>query len=375
MKMIKKRYTFLIICTIFSVLFFYFNQNLFYSNNYVYLFESIFSSFFKNKNEVIDLDNIIQQNFVKFGNDIASISNSEFLVLSQNLQEKLKINHNFEFPMVKCSKYKALIFDSLGTKYMITSRTKVLHSGNLGKKIISGKISERDNIVFITESDKYCCEMEVKDLKGNDKFHYCFAKMYVINVSINDAGDKVAIQGMKAEDGKIKSVIQIFDIKSKFPIFTKEFDDIFFSIDFFNNKNLMVIGDHLTMCIKNLGEKINELRYQKKQLCLYSFDKDFGAAISFSPSNDDRNQYILIIDKNCKQLFKIETGKKLKSIFLKNKILTCLSENQVSIFKNSQLQLQKTVSPECINAMFLPYSQSVALLTHNQIKIINKNQD
>ena len=375
MRMIKKRYTFLILCTIFSILFLYFNQNLFYSNNYIYLFEGIFASFFKEKNKEIGLDNIIPRNFIRFGSDIASISNSEFLILSQNLQEKLKINHDFNFPIVKCSKYKALIFDSLGTKYTITTKTKVLENGNLDKKIISAEISERDNIVFITESDKYCCEMKVRDLKGNDKFHYCFAKMHVINISINDIGDKVAVYGMKSENGEIKSVIQIFDIKSEFPIFTKEFDDIFFSVDFFDNKNLMVIGDHLTMCIKNFGEKINELRYPKKQLCLYSFDKDSGAAISFSPSNDERNQYVLVIDKNCRQLFKLETGKKLKSIFLKNKILSCLSENQVSIFKNSQLKMQKTVSPECINAMFLPQSQSIALLTPNQIKLINKNQE
>ena len=375
MKMIKKRYVLLILFTIFTTLFLYFNQNLFYSNNYVYLLEGAFSSFFKSKNKVIELDNIIQQNFIRFGNDIAAISNSEFLVLSQNLQEKLKINHNFNFPVVKCSKYKALIFDSLGTKYMITTKTKVLNSGNLDKKIILGKISERDNIIFITESDKYCCEMKVRDINGNDKFHYCFAKIHVISATINDAGDKIAIQGMKAENGEIKSVIQIFDIKSEFPVFTKEFDDLFFSIDFFDNKNLMVIGDRLTICIKNFGEKINEFRYPKKQMCLYSFDKDFGAAISFSPSNDERNQYILIIDKNCRQLFKIETGKKLKSIFLKNKILSSLSENQVSIFRNSQLKLQKNVSPDCINAMFLPSAQSIALLASNQIKIISKNQE
>ena len=373
MIVIKKRYILLLFCTVFLVVFIYFNKNLFYSNNYIYLYESITSLLFKKKNKEIELDNIIPSNFTKFGNDLVAISNSEFLVLSQSLQEKLRINHSFSSPMIKCSKYKALIFDSSGTKYMVTSKTKVLNSGNLDKKIIFGEISERDNIVFITESDKYCCELKVIDLSGNDKFHYCFAKMYVINASINDQGNRIAIHGIKSENGEIKSVIQIFDIKSEFPVFTKEFDNMFFSINFFGDKDLVLVGDRSTICLKNFGENIKELNYPKKQMCLYSLDKNFGVAISFSPSNDGRNQYILIIDKNCNQIFKIETRKKLKSIFLNNKILSCLSENQALIFKNDQLKFQKTVSPECIHAIFLTNSQSIALLSPNQIKLMSKN--
>lgn len=373
MKVIKKRYTFFIFILIFLLTFIYLNKNLFFSNNLKNKLDDISSSFGKEKNDFFDFDNIIPQNFTTFENDLAAVGSSEFIVFSQNFKKKLSVKHDFKHPILKCSRYKSLVFDTSGNKYMITSKSKVLSDGSVDKKIITGEISELDNFVLVTESDKYCCEMKVIDIKGNDKFQYFFANMYIIDVSINNDGDKIAICGMKSEEGVIKSVVQIFDIKSEFPIFTKELDDTFISINFFDNKNISIIGNHSTICIKNLGQKIKEFKYPKKQMCLFSFNKDFGTAISFSPSNDYRNQYILILNKNCQQTSKIETGKKLKSIFFKNKSLTILSENQVQVLDiNGNNKLRSKSSTQCKSAIFLPNTKSIALASSNKI---TKNND
>ena len=351
MKILLKKYISIIIVLAISFLsaFILLNKNILFSNNFIYCLEDFVNKKNQSSNSYIETDDIIQNNFINFGKDLSCISKSKFMILSHNLKKKLEIKHNFNFPVVKNSKYKSLIFDSDGKNYIVTSKSKILYEGKLDQKIITAKISERDNIVFLTESDEYCCEIRVLTLNGNEKFRYCFAKFYLTDVSINDKGNKVAICGLISENNKIKSIIQIFDIDTGSSIFCKEFENNkFLSINFFNNKNLMAIGSNIAVSIKNLGKRTKTFDYFKKNLCFYSFDKNSGAALSFSPTNDGRNQYILILNKNCKQKSKIETEKKLKSLCFKNGTILALSDSQSLVYKfNGKICYQKKVPINC----------------------------
>lgn len=351
MKILLKKYISVIIILIISFfsVFILLNKNIFFSNNIVYCVENLINKKNKSSNLFIESDDIISSNFINFGKDLSFVSKSKFMILSHNLKKMLEIKHNFSFPIVKNSKYKSLIFDSDGKNYIITSKSKVLYEGKLDQKIITAKISERDNVVFLTESDEYCCEIRVLSLNGDEKFRYCFAKFYLTDVSISDKGNKVAVCGLISENNKIKSIIQIFDIDSGSSTFYQEFENNkFLSINFFDNKNVMAIGDNMTVSVKNLGKKIKIFDYFKKKLCLYSFNKNSGVALSFSPTNDERNQYILVINKNCKQKYKIETEKKLKSLCFKNGTILSLSDSQSLVYRfNGKICYQKKIPINC----------------------------
>lgn len=364
--------SFLILFISFSSIIFFENINIFYSNNFSNFLEDLLTRKNKKSNSLIKTDLVIPSNFIKFGNDLSVISGSQYMVLSPSLKKILDINHNFSFPVVKNSKFRSLIFDADGQEYMITTKSKILQKGTLDNKIITGKISERDNLVFLVESDKYCCELIVLSLNGEEKFRYCFAKMFVTDVSINDKGDKVAICGLKSENGTIKSIVQIFDLTSELPIFEQEFENNkFLLINFFNNKDLMAIGDKLTVSIKNLGKKTNCFDYHNKNLCLYSFDKNSGAALSFSSNNDERNQHIVMINKNCKQTANIETNRKLKSISRKRGKILALSESQALVFKLfGKIKYQKKVPINC-NKIIPAKNSKFYALGNNEISVMN----
>lgn len=335
---------FLLILTFLSV-FIFLNLKVVKTDNFKNFFDDTINRIGKPKNLVVESDEVIPNNFINFGSDAALISKSKFMILSPSLQKLLEINHNFRFPVVKNSDFKALIFDADGKDYIVTTKSKILNKNSVENKIITGKISDRENLVLITESDEYCCEMRVLTINGKDIYKYCFAQMYVTDAAINDSGDKVAICGLKSEEGETKSVIQIFDFKHAKPIFSKEFaNNIFSFIEFFDDNNFMSIGDNFAINAKNLGENIQEFNYNGKILCLYSFNKKSGAALSFSPTNDERNQYVIIFNKNGKHTNKIETEKRLKSIaFYNNKVLA-VSESQIFILKpNRKISHQKKV--------------------------------
>lgn len=326
----------------FLAVFILINKSIFYSNNFSNFIEDIKNRKNKPKNSTIDIGEITPNNFMKFGDDLSVISKSKFVVLSSKLQKLLEINHSFQYPVVKNSNFKSLIFDSDGTNFIVTTKSKELSNLSLEQKIITGDISDRDNLVLVTESDEYCCEMKVLSINGEDKYQYCFSKLYVSDVAINNSGDKVAICGIQSDGEKTKSVIQIFDIKSESALFIKEFENnVFFSIDFFDDKNLVAIGDKLSISMQNLGQKTKEFEYPKDSLCLSSFDKNSGIALSFSSTHDERNQYIVMLDKNCQQTAKIETGKRLKSIVREKNKVTAISESQLLILSSGKFQKQK----------------------------------
>lgn len=361
MKIVKKRYFFLIVILIFTLIFGYINRKLFYPDNFKYAIRDFKSSIKGEKIKSLSFKSLSKENITFFDDDLAVLTNSTFVILSQRFRKKFELKHNFKSPVLKCSKYKSLIFDSGGHDYTIANKFEVINRGKVQNKIITGEISEADNLVFITESDEYFCEMKVVNINGEDKFHYFFANMYVIDVSINNSGDKIAICGMQSENGKIKSIVQIFDIREKNPIFSKEFEDRFMSINFFDDKNCMLIGNKSLLCVKNIGEEILEMKHNK-QTCLFSFDKNFGAAISISPSNDYRNQKVIIINRECQKISEVNTKKKLKSIYFKDKIVTTTSENQATASKlDGRVILQSKVPLNCKISIFLPKSSHFAV--------------
>ena len=368
---IKVVVSILILFSSFFGVIFFLNKNIFYSDNLRNYLDDLLSRRNKSMNSVVETDLILPNNFIEFDHDLSAISGSKYMVLSSNLKKIMDINHNFRFPVVKNSRFKSLLFDADGQEYFITTKSKVLQKGKTDKKIITGKISERDNLVFLTESDEYCCEILVLSLNGEEKFKYFFANAYLTDVSINDKGDKIAICGLKSENEIIKSVIQIFDFNSETPIFNQEFENNkFFSIDFFNDKDLMAIGDNISVSVKDLGAKVDHFDYYNKNLCLYSFDKKSGAALSFSPNNDGRNQYIIMLNKSCKQTAKIETERKLKSLYRKKGTIVALSESKAMIFKlGGKIKHQKKVPVNCRKLVYANSSKLYAL-GNNEISMI-----
>lgn len=362
---------FMILLISFACVLIFVNKNIFYSRNLQYFFEDYIQKCRLSKNLEIETDEVIANDFINFNGDLAVASKSKFMILSHDLKKLLEINHNFRLPIVKSSKFKSLLFDTDGNNYMVTTKSKVLYKGEMESKIITGKISEGDNIILLTESDEYCCEIYVLSIDGELKYKYCFAKMYCTDVAINDDGSKVAVCGLKSEEGAIKSVIQIFDFKSETPIFTKGFENNkFLLINFFDNSNLIAIGDNVAVSIKNLGEKINDIDYSNKRLCLYDFDKNFGILLSFSATRDERNQHIIVLNKDFKQVSEIETDKKFKSIALKNREIFALSESLATIYNLfGKIKKQKKVPTSCRKILPAGHSK-IYILGNNIIKTI-----
>lgn len=360
----------IIIIFSFLLVFVFLNLRIFKTNNFQNFFDDSINRINKSKNSIIESGEIIPSNFINFGNDIAVINKSKFMILSPSLQKLLEINHDFKFPVIKNSRFKSLIFDADGKNLIITTKSKVLNNFSIENKIITGKISDKENLILITESDEYCCELRVLSVNGKDIYKYCFAQMYVTDAAINDSGDKVAICGLKSEDGKTKSVIQVFDFNHEKAIFSKDFEDnIFLFIDFFDDNNFMAIGNNLTVSAKNLGEKIKEFNYQNKILCLYNFDKKSGAALSFSPNNDERNQYIMILDRNLNPK-KLEISKRLKSIELYNNKILSISESQIFVLKsNGKISHQKKI-PTSSQKALLASNLKAYILGNGKISVI-----
>lgn len=342
------------ICSFFLIVLFL-NWRLVKTNNLHFFLDNIIVRLNKPKNSVISLDEVIPGNFISFGDDISVVGKSKFMILSPSLQKLLEIDHNFKFPVVKNSRFKALLFDADGRNYIVTTKSKVLNKGSLENKIITGKIAEDNVMIFITESNEYCCELRVLSIKGSDIYKYCFAQMYVTDVAVNDAGDKVAVCGLKSEDGVTKSVIKVFDFQHEQAIFSKDFkDNVFFSVNFFDDSNFVAIGNSFTVFLRNLGSNTNEFDYKGKTLCLHSFDKNSGVALSFSPTNDERNQYVVILNKKGRMKSKIETGKCLKSIALRNGKVLGVSESRIfKLKRNNNISNLRKVPTSVKKALWL----------------------
>jgi hypothetical protein len=309
-------------------------------------------------------------NFAVSSRTVLLLSDSEFISIAPSSKIIFKIRHNFSNPLMKKGNWKTLIFDLGGKNFKIVTKSKLIESGETEQKIIAASISERETYGFLTESDEYYSEMAVFGANKEKKYKYYFAKFHAIDIAIGKNGDSAAVCGIAAVDNEIRSVIYIFDFKSKTPKFTYEFkNNIITSIDCFSNGTFAAIGEKAAMFVNKKGE-IKEFNYNSKQICLTSLDKSFGIAISLSSTFDERVQQIAVLNKKGKLISNIETDKKLKSIELMGDRICVLSENQISVYgAGGKLRRQTKVPVASKKAGTISDSKAV-LLGDGEIDLI-----
>jgi hypothetical protein len=350
---------------------------LFYPDNVLMLFRDKILSFGFGSGFPISLNQDVNPlNFEIIDNTAMILGSSEFISVSPSSKIIFRTGHSFSCPLMKKSRCRALISDCGGNDFKIVSRSKVYKTGKTENNIISSSISEIENYCFLTDSDGYCCEMVVFGLHDDKKkYRYCFSQLHAVDIAINESGKNVAVCGFYASDNEIKSVVQIFDIESKEPKFTYESkDNILISLCYFSNNEIVAIGDRLAIFVDS-HNKIKEFNYDSKQFCLASIDKDFGLILSLSATFDERNQQVFVLKKNGKLVSRINTEKRIKSLFFAKKRIMCLSENQVSVFDVSgNLRWKKRVPVTTKKSLLISNSKAF-LLGNREISLTTDIKD
>lgn len=153
--------------------------------------------------------------------------------------------HTFSAPILKTAGKYAVLAETGSTRLSLETRAQTLWSVTLEHPIISADVSRNGTTAVITSGGQsYNAEIVVFDKKGKEIYRRS-RKRQAVDVAVSPGGDRVAIASIAAENGAIKSYLEIFTFAAdKDAAFTHEASGILLAaVDYLASGQTVAVGD------------------------------------------------------------------------------------------------------------------------------------
>lgn len=266
----------------------------------------------------------------KTSRDIILLTDTSVLNYSKGGALQFERQHGYQSPRVKTAESHALVYENMGKKLRIDSRSKNIIEKTVDNNILVADISDNKTLAVITESEGYTAELNIYDFNFNRKgFKWYSAGDNVVDMSISPKGDKAAIITCSAENGQIKSHLIVLDFSDDKPLSTTEYNGTFlFSVDFKTNSDVTVIGDNLcsSVPVKNPDKK-RDYSFKNYNLKLYNNKASSGSVIVLEKYSDIASNLLVFISAQGEIYFEKITDKVISSITVSDKKCIVLVKN------------------------------------------------
>lgn len=142
--------------------------------------------------------------------NLALLSDTSFTILNSRGGEAVRRPHTFSAPLLKTAGKYAVLAETGGARLSLETRAKTLWTVTLDHPIISAAVCRNGAAAVITSGGQsYNSEIVVFDKKGKEIYRRS-RKRQAVDVAVSPGGDRVAIVSVAAENGAIKSYLEIF---------------------------------------------------------------------------------------------------------------------------------------------------------------------
>ncbi|MBE6753780.1 MAG: hypothetical protein E7559_05465 [Ruminococcaceae bacterium] len=214
---------------------------------------------------------------------IAVLSDSTTSVLNRSGKEAVNSTHSMTNPGMKTAGRYALVFDIGQKKARLETAAGTLSTASTEYPIISGAVSRKGDFALVTKGSTHSASMisdvNVYDRKGEWTYKYHHAMYYINDAALSGNGKYLAVSGISAEEGKLKSVVMVYRVGEEKPRATlTQQDNIFLALEFTSADTLYCIGDKVMLVVDDYGESYATVNLAG-ELMAYDIEYDCGAAV------------------------------------------------------------------------------------------------
>ncbi len=264
---------------------------------------------------------------------------SDTSVISADEKGKVLFNrsHSFYHPVSDHAGEYVLVFNEGSTGYRIEKNSGTIQEAECENGIITGAVAENGKYALITEANGYMSYLAVYQEDGSLQYTYYFASCYAQDISLSADGTRAAVSGIMAQDGKMISVIYLFDFNSEKPVAEVNFEDtLLFDVYYCENGNALAVGDSKTVSVRSNGES-REYAYGDRKISAYDFDRD-RVLLALSPYDSVTLRQLTVLNSNAEETSVHDlsgniadaslSGSRI-AVLVKNQIFTCLLSDSI----------------------------------------------
>jgi hypothetical protein len=210
---------------------------------------------------------VVNMNNTKDG--LALLTDNSLVVLNGKGGELFRRPHGFSKPIMRSNGKWILVADSSSNRLRLETRASTAVEMTVENKISSIDVGNSGCFAVATDSSKgYISEVAVyKQNKEEPVFRWYDSSMIVLDVAISPDEKSMAIVGITAEGGAMKSYLKIFDFDKDNPVAQHEQNDLMlFAVGYFPNGTIAAVGDSAVWVFNQSGTIQQKYSYDDRQI-------------------------------------------------------------------------------------------------------------
>ena len=204
---------------------------------------------------------------VTIGSNVGVLTDTSFLIYSQNGDELASRPHGFNDPTAVSGGGKVVIYDRAGKSFRVETRFDEPFKASTAYDITSAAVGDNGDFAIVTDSDDYLSELTVYDNAYKNIFKWDASQGRILKAAISPDGRMLAAVVIGARDGSFFSDIYIFNLGSITPVAIKRYDGVLFSsLRFKGNDRITAVGDSEAVFLSSAGAQLSVYNYGNNEL-------------------------------------------------------------------------------------------------------------
>lgn len=318
--------------------------------------------------ETLSYDVYRDQSFSLYRGGIAAVSPSNVSVFTATGRRTLKSRSDYVVPYAVSSSEYLLVYDISGNSFSLYNSFSKVHTESFDYPITDAAIS--DSGVFALLSRSSSNKSTIYVYNDNIKLTGKYSKnLYALDLSIDKAGERMAVIYYDVGDGRGKSTLVVYDISQREAEKGKELneDRILFETDvnYFFPLSCSFTDEGMLSFITNGSITVFDKKYELYDSYDFSgeisavYTGENGAAIALRSGTLNDVNKIIAFDKNGKLLYNEIVRESVREISLLDRYVFIRSESGVSRLDTSNDELE---SYECQSGRMLVYDGATAII-------------
>lgn len=269
-------------------------------------------------------------------------------------------------PILKTAGNYILIAEKSGKKICLYNDSKLIFEADTEDNILMCNLSSNGDVVAVTDKSSYKGAIVVFNREGNQIFAWSSGSDNVISADISAASRRVAVALLNTDD-KVKSTIQLFDMKETESYAQAIFEDtILFDIDF-TGDTVSAFGDNCIAGLTSDCRLIYDKRFDNADFIHYGADAEGNKILLF----DDANIPLINI-YNSKAVLKYQLSSDEIPDFVDicGKYIVFNSGRDIVYGKSGKRQLEKYTASMDIKELLMLDEETFVIVYSNNIEIV-----
>lgn len=310
---------------------------------------------------------------VSMGNYYYVLSDTTISAFANSGKKLFDYPHGFEFPILKTSRYGAILFNQGNDNALIFTTGGLKETIQSEEHIINATISDSGVYALVTESDSYACVVSVFSKFGKNIYEWYSAESTVNNIVLSSNGKKIAVSTYDTASGKFKSKVEVLDFKSADAEFSNEFEGLVYSLSNRPSGRFAVVTSN----------KIKFIKWNNKKSEEYSNDYDIqifkeayhGFVAVFGRESDHADNRIAVFSKDGKLKYEFKFNKTISDICLFGGHIYCISDTEVYLLDQDGKILRESSVGFGVTKISVTATNTLITVTDNSIEKIKLEEE